>query len=207
MFKQIKNIVLVKVQEEGNVYSILKNSIGYKNQVLNQLSERIRGDESNAIRMYNIPNWNYKVVGKLSNLTDNEISYFQDDENNDHTIETFKNLIETVGWAYRPEETMILGKVEICRSCNTNIATWFYMPAGDDDRYYCDDCVPRGCSCNRYYAADDLNPLSEETVKYFDENEVETTKDAAWAYFVPVDENGEQFPCCEYTYEENGFLI
>jgi hypothetical protein len=157
--------------------------------------------------MYNIPGWNYKVIGKLSLLDEHQISYLQDDNKEDFTLESFNDLILSEGWTYRPEETMVLGEVEICRSCKSKIAEWYYMPAGDGDRYYCDDCVPRGCSCNRYYSADNLTPEKEEFVKYFDENEVETTKDSKWTYFVTVDENGEQYPCCEYTWEENGFLI
>lgn len=27
------------------------------------------------------------------------------------------------------------------------VATWCYLP-NDGDWYCCDDCVPRGCSCN-----------------------------------------------------------
>ena len=36
-----------------------------------------------------------------------------------------------------------------CRKCEKKIATWIYMPATyEDELLACDDCVPRGCSCN-----------------------------------------------------------
>lgn len=34
-----------------------------------------------------------------------------------------------------------------CIKCN-NLATWEYIPNGY--YYYCDSCVPRGCSCMDY---------------------------------------------------------
>jgi len=42
--------------------------------------------------------------------------------------------------------------------CNCGkIAVWSYAPATSNKRnpYYCDDCVPRGCSCNDEYEDDD----------------------------------------------------
>jgi len=33
--------------------------------------------------------------------------------------------------------------------CEKKMATWFYMPGSEGgDLFACDDCVPRGCSCN-----------------------------------------------------------
>lgn len=58
-------------------------------------------------------------------------------------------------------------------------AIWNYAPGkGNPNDYYCDDHVPRGCSCN------------------FDENDVEDK-----------DEQGRSFPCCEYSYDEEGTFI
>ncbi len=61
----------------------------------------------------------------------------------------------------------------LCNKCN-NLAVWCYMPGGD--KYYCEDHVPRGCSC---MADDDGNPQ--------------------------LDEQGREYPCCEYDYNEKGF--
>jgi hypothetical protein len=62
-----------------------------------------------------------------------------------------------------------------CDKCHTNIARWEYMSGSLV--YYCDDCVPRGCSCN-------VNP----------ETKMEET-----------DELGRFLPCCEYDYSHNGW--
>ena len=35
-----------------------------------------------------------------------------------------------------------------CFKCDKH-AVWCYMPSQQNDGdYYCDDCIPRGCSCN-----------------------------------------------------------
>jgi len=57
---------------------------------------------------------------------------------------------------------------------------WMYMPDSsltEEERYYCDKCVPRGCSCN----------IDEFTGKE------------------DLDEQGRLLPCCEYIYSEFGF--
>lgn len=46
-------------------------------------------------------------------------------------------------------------------------------------RYYCYDCVPRGCSCN-----------------YDEATQKEDT-----------DEQGRLLPCCEFDYNEKGFRV
>jgi hypothetical protein len=61
-----------------------------------------------------------------------------------------------------------------CDICHSNIAKWEYLPRGYS--YYCDDCVPRGCSCN------------------VDENGIEDK-----------DNKGRLLPCCEYDYLYNGW--
>ena len=58
------------------------------------------------------------------------------------------------------------------------IAVWYYMP-GKDEIYYCDNHVPRGCSCN-------VDPDS------YQEN---------------TDALGRLFPCCEYDYDLDGFNV
>lgn len=61
-----------------------------------------------------------------------------------------------------------------CHSCK-EIAVWDYMPSGVD-LYYCDDCVPRGCSCQ---TDDDGNDLKDDL--------------------------GRLLPCCEYDYNIDGW--
>lgn len=93
--------------------------------------------------------------------------------------------------------------------CNCgNIATWWYAPASDREygnRYYCDNCVHRGCSCNhRYVDVDAYHPP-------LDNPDIPTEKDKPWIWieegkiWTNVDSKGREYPCCEYFYEEEGF--
>lgn len=66
-----------------------------------------------------------------------------------------------------------MGKL-VCLECN-KIATWFYMPSSKNF-VYCDEHVPRGCSCN------------------LDEHGHET-----------LDEKGRRDPCCEFHYDKDGW--
>jgi len=65
----------------------------------------------------------------------------------------------------------------LCDKCK-NLAVWFYAPSKDDTGYYCEDHVPRGCSCM-------LN----------DDGTMST------------DPEGREQPCVEYDYNEKGFRI
>ena len=57
-----------------------------------------------------------------------------------------------------------------CKLC-FKVAVWVYIPH-DNMGYFCDDCVPRGCSCNIDF-----------------ETGIEDT-----------DEHGRLLPCCEYDF-------
>lgn len=70
---------------------------------------------------------------------------------------------------------------ERCEYCNRRKAVWFYI----DGRQACDDCVPRGCSCNER-PSEDWDGEDEYTGEW--------TED--------VDEQGRKFPCCEWLYDE-----
>lgn len=69
-----------------------------------------------------------------------------------------------------------------CDNCN-KLAVWYYAPEDHPNDYLqhnpflCDDCVPRGCSCN----------LIGSTLKQH------------------TDEKGRLLPCCEYWNNEFGF--
>ena len=64
------------------------------------------------------------------------------------------------------------------------MSVWIYMPSGEraeKDRYYCDDCIERGCSCNcimvNGFITDEQNQ----------------------------DDQGRLLPCIEYDFNEEGF--
>lgn len=65
-----------------------------------------------------------------------------------------------------------------CDTCNEK-AVWYYGPRTEQ---YCDDCVPRGCSCN-------LEPVDGDHHNLDSDNWKEE-----------VDDQGRLFPCCEYIY-------
>lgn len=69
----------------------------------------------------------------------------------------------------------------MCHNC-PKPAVWEYGPSTErKDIYFCDDCVPRGCSCN--------------VKDYNDPNSPQET-----------DEFGRFLPCVEYWYYERGCL-
>ena len=90
------------------------------------------------------------------------------------------------------------------------MAVWCYMPGyveKDSNKYSCDDCVHRGCSCNHYsinpehYAPFDpdfsVKPKEEDNpIKWIDKD--------TWTH---VDEKGREYPCCEYEYCKEGFEV
>jgi hypothetical protein len=75
----------------------------------------------------------------------------------------------------------------VCKKCG-KMAVWHYVPSGKSN--YCDDCVPRGCSCNWSYG---INPLT---------NEVNSTLSIEHK-----DDDGRSLPCCEYDYDIEGFNV
>jgi len=88
-----------------------------------------------------------------------------------------------------------------CDKCD-NTAVWSYMPGISA---YCDKCVPRGCECNHRHV--DPNgyhpPLDEPDLPQGIENvEWKWIEDGVWTH---IDEEGREYPCAEYMYDENGF--
>jgi len=82
-------------------------------------------------------------------------------------------------------------------------AKWIYMPSSDTYPYYCDDCVPRGCSCNnRHLRDDELEPTEEDGIEGKDWKWI--TKGVEWT---KLDDKGREWPCVEFDYddEENNF--
>ena len=91
-------------------------------------------------------------------------------------------------------------------------AKWLYMPgySSGANSFSCDDCVPRGCSCNEYSTKPEhyhppvgFNPSNEDGVEGVDWKWLDEEK-TRWTH---IDEKGRQWPCCEFEYdsEENNF--
>ena len=103
-----------------------------------------------------------------------------------------------------------------CCQCG-KMATWFYVPGRGVGNFYCDDCVPRGCTChirNLNYEStcvwEGINPIV-----YYSENDLgdgdsypkhcslERKEDSV--AFEILDEDGRRFPCVEYDFNSDGF--
>ena len=83
------------------------------------------------------------------------------------------------------------------------IATWYHMPA-ENEWACCDDCVPRGCTCND-------EPTQFEDEEKIIENLPEGIEGKDWEwiekdkYWRNLDGEGRQLPCCEWWYREEGW--
>ena len=102
---------------------------------------------------------------------------------------------------------MLKAGKELC-DCG-KIAIWCYMPgySSGENSYHCDDCVPRGCSCNNYSTrAEDYSPPGDVDVVAFapgpEDGPVKWLDDHTWTH---VDEFGREYPCCEHMHEPDGF--
>ena len=84
------------------------------------------------------------------------------------------------------------------------LATWVYMPSyrDSDNDFSCDDCVPRGCSCNNRHTGNDGEKLPEEEDGIEGKDWKWVEKDIEWTQ---IDEQGREYPCCEYDYDEDNF--
>lgn len=125
-----------------------------------------------------------------------------------------------------------------CCYCDNN-ATWLLMSGHDITKdFYCDSCVPKGCSCNSEHFDREEDAASREVqVDYLlryrnlkvlnygslehnagDHLEEITDMNLIKSMFynftdtqllhleiVPLDENGEEYPCCEFDYSEKGY--
>ena len=98
---------------------------------------------------------------------------------------------------------------EICGTCKKKVAIWCYMPgfSSGENPHFCNDCVPRGCECNHRYVDvntyepplenEDLPTEKDKPIKWIEEGKVWCT----------VDEQGREFPCCEFWHDEDGWEI
>lgn len=84
------------------------------------------------------------------------------------------------------------------------IAIWMYMPTGElEDCYACDDCVPRGCSCWEWHNKIEDKEIYENPKGIEGKNWEWIIKDISWRQ---LNGNGKQLPCCEWLYDEEGFI-
>jgi len=74
-----------------------------------------------------------------------------------------------------------------CVVCGAK-AYWSYISGSCN---YCDNHVPRGCSCNL---------VLKKNIEY-DSEEAKDSKN----YVEPLDEKGRRYPCCEYFIIEEEF--
>ena len=84
-------------------------------------------------------------------------------------------------------------------------AVWCYMPCAEKDNpYYCEKCVPRGCSCNERLVVETWNGEDHEYYPEGDEGKdwKWIVKGHSWEY---LDGEGLTQPCCEFWYEESGW--
>lgn len=105
---------------------------------------------------------------------------------------------------------------ELC-TCG-EIAVWIYMPgfSSGSSPYFCDKCVHRGCSCNYRYVDQsdidnnpphDFTPISNLGLPNLDLPTGPHKWIEEFRIWVSLDDDGREFPCCEYEYEEAGFDI
>ena len=100
-----------------------------------------------------------------------------------------------------------------------NIAVWDYLPgySNGGNSYSCEDCVPRGCSCNwiptktksSKFKDGALKPEGIENLdwKYVDfvKAKEEGFEMKQNEYFVYLDSQQRENPCGEYWYDKDGF--
>jgi hypothetical protein len=135
----------------------------------------------------------YIVYTYSNEQVDSNLEYFK--KCKDDNLSPYKSLLFFYDYLNR----------ELCE-CG-KFAIWCYFPGYLDNSnpYFCDDCVPRGCTCNHRYVdvnayessleQPDLPAIEDEPIKWIQNEKV-------WCH---VDEKGREFPCCEYGYNENGW--
>lgn len=89
----------------------------------------------------------------------------------------------------------------VCCEC-WQLATWYYDPCYDEkieqENYYCDNCVSRGCTCNQYCIID----WQEYHTGGLTQEEIEKEK---IQILDRLDAEGRKIPCCEYLYSNEWF--
>lgn len=73
--------------------------------------------------------------------------------------------------------------------------------------FFCDDCVHRGCDCNRRYV--DVNAYSPplDHPEWPDESDMPVKWIENGKVWCSVDDKGREYPCEEYSYDKDGFDV
>lgn len=116
---------------------------------------------------------------------------------------------------------MVKKRYRRCCNCN-NKAVWCYMPSGDGKHHYCDNCVPRGCSCNLNNIEFDGLPDESRNIVWWSKKTYEkwgetdssikleelSTKEQMpdSFYYEYLDENNKRYCCCEYWYDDDDII-
>lgn len=92
------------------------------------------------------------------------------------------------------------------------LAVYFYMPSyegkKEEENYFCENCVPRGCSCEWNYVKEFGPPPSGRLWKWVTISpggRYEAVKEGE--VWVEIDEKGREYPCCEFDYDPEGYII
>ena len=85
------------------------------------------------------------------------------------------------------------------------MAQWDYAPttSGTWNPFFCDECVPRGCSCNDDYDCEDM-PI-KETIEWYNKNGMKWEWIEEGVSIRHLDEKGRKLPCCEYFFDADGW--
>lgn len=101
------------------------------------------------------------------------------------------------------EEDSVKADTEYCAVCGKE-AQWCFMP---DGICYCDEHVPRGCSCNVDNLIEFGEPDRKDNLMWWTEEEMknepmkgtlERKEDSV--YYEYLDEQGRRSPCCEFMW-------
>lgn len=103
-------------------------------------------------------------------------------------------------------------KYHKCSKCN-NKATWSYAPSYSKSRMimFCDEHVPRGCTCNVWNIEEFGEPSNEKEVIWWNKDEKYFTLENSHkirtkdSFYYEITDNNMRNPCCEYDYSEEGF--
>lgn len=103
-------------------------------------------------------------------------------------------------------------KYHRCSKCE-NKAIWAYAPSYSNNRMtmFCDEHVPRGCTCNIYNIEDCGEPSAEEEVIWWNKDEKDFTLQSSHkrrtidSFYYEILYNNKRNPCCEYDYSKEGF--
>lgn len=110
---------------------------------------------------------------------------------------------------------MLRKRYRKCSLCNDN-AVWFYTPSSPGRTCFCDEHVPRGCTCNLHNIEEFEVPSDNANIMWWtkdavdnnvgerlDELSTSVRNDDSY-YFEELDELGRRNPCCEFMYLPDG---